>query len=1051
VTRYGRWSLALALAVVVIGVIVAGLWLGRANLSDAVISDWFATRQMQARYHVTAISPAAAVLDDVEIGPVGHPDFTARRVTVSLGWSLFRPRIRLVTLDRPRLRMTVTARGASFGSLDRLLPGPDDPPQPFPDLDLLLGDGRIDVASPIGALRAVVTGRGNLRDGFVGTAIFDRAALAMADCRFDLASATARIVIERRATRLSSGFAVPRLACRRGGAQALAGQIKATLPPALDSYTARLEATIEGAAAAGYAAGSTRLWIDAAAATPAAPPAGQFGVTATSVSGAGPQASAGQVAATGRYALGKTLAAARLDTRVAIKGAAVTMPLTAIVALARQASGTFAQPLLAGLADNLAGAARRFDADVRLVVPPASGAGRHVVLSGLKARALSGAGVVQDGSIDVASEAIAVQGTLALSGGGLPAATLAGSGGWRAGRFDGGWRAGRFDGGWRAGRFDGGMTLAVGRWATGTAAIDSAKLVIKGDDSGERLDGIVRVSGALGGAVTATALDLPVALQRARDGRIAFGDRCLTIDWRALARADVRLDGGSVLACPTGGAIALFDQHRLSGGARLAPLALRGIAGGAAFAVTSGAVQLGLSGDTDHPRLRLEPGTLSANLGARRFHARVSGGFDVAAATGKLLVTNAVAGGGDLPVRITDASAALAFAGKRVGVSAGTARVADTLAPARFEPIRLVGINATLAGGVAVIDGGASVAVIDGGASIPAGSARLFDFSARHDLSSGRGTATLKTGNLVFGPTLQPCQLTERLRGVVDNVAGTINANARFDWTKAGTTSRGTLRIEKLDLATAALGPVSGIDGTLVFDDLAALTTPPNQTLRVARINPGVIVDDGVVVFRLFGPDSIAIDSIRWPYAGGALVLAPVTIARGDTVRSFRLTAENLDAEQFLLRFDIKNLNVTGRFDGLLPLAFAGGRGRIVGGHLQARPGGGLVQYVGEIGSENIGAGARLAFDALRRLRYRNLGLDLDGDLDGELVTQLHFDGINEASTRIGGAAPIRATGLPFKFNVTVRAPFRALLGTAASFNDVRPLLRPPDAGVQPR
>ncbi len=1036
-TRYGRWSLALALAVVVIGVIgviVAGLWLGRANLSDAVISDWFASRQMQARYHVTALSPSSAILDDIAIGPVERPDFAARRVTVSLGWSLFRPRIRHVTLDHPRLRISVTARGVSFGSLDRLLPGPDDPPQPFPDLDLLLTEGRIDVASPIGALRAGVTGGGGLRNGFVGMAIFDRAVLATANCRFELVSASARLAIERSATRVSTDFAIPRLACPgKGAAQALAGQIKATLPPALDRYTARLEATVGGAAATGYAAGPARLWIDAAAATLPAPPAGRFGVTATSVSAPGLQANARQVAATGRFALGKALAAARLDTRVAIRGGSVTVPLPAINALARRASGTLAQPLLAGLADNLAGAARGFDADALLVFPPATGAGRHVLLSGLKARALSGAGIVQEGSIDLASEAIAVQGKLALSGGGLPAVTLAGSSGWRAGRFDGS------------------MTLAMKRWTTRTAAIDSARLVAKGDESGERLDGTIRVSGALGGGITATALGLPVAFRRARDGRIAFGDRCLTIDWRALARDDVRLDGSSAQACPSGGAIALLDQRRLSGGARLAALSLRGIAGGEAFAVASDVVQLDLAGDTEHPRLRLEPVTLLANLGARRFQAQVSGGLDVAAATGRLLVTKAVAGGGDLPVRITDASAALAFAGKRVSVSAGTARVSDTLAPARFEPIRLAGVKAILDGGVAVIDGSGSVAAIDGSGSVAAGSARLFDFGARHDLASGSGTATLKTGNLVFGPTLQPYQLTERLRGVIDNVAGTIDAEARFDWTKAGTTSRGTLRIEKLDLATAALGPVSGIDGTLVFDDLAALSTPPHQTLHVARINPGIIVDDGVVLFRLLGPDAVAIDSIRWPYAGGALILAPVTIAIGDTIRSFRLTAENLDAEQFLQRFEIKNLNVTGRFDGLLPLVFAGGRGRIVGGHLQARPGGGLVQYVGEIGGENIGASAKLAFDALRRLRYRNLGLDLDGDLDAELVTQLHFDGINEASTRIGGAAPIRATGLPFKFNVTVRAPFRALLGTAASFSDVRPLLRQPNEQVQPR
>jgi hypothetical protein len=52
----------------------------------------------------------------------------------------------------------------------------------------------------------------------------------------------------------------------------------------------------------------------------------------------------------------------------------------------------------------------------------------------------------------------------------------------------------------------------------------------------------------------------------------------------------------------------------------------------------------------------------------------------------------------------------------------------------------------------------------------------------------------------------------------------------------------------------------------------------------------------------------------------------------------------------------------------------------------------------------------------------------------------------------------VRAAGLPFKFNVTVRAPFRRLLGTAASFSDAREVIKSaapadPDAAqpVQPR
>jgi hypothetical protein len=305
-----------------------------------------------------------------------------------------------------------------------------------------------------------------------------------------------------------------------------------------------------------------------------------------------------------------------------------------------------------------------------------------------------------------------------------------------------------------------------------------------------------------------------------------------------------------------------------------------------------------------------------------------------------------------------------------------------------------------------------------------------------HRLTNSHGHADLSVPDLVFDTVLQPDTLTPLALGVIANAHGTVTGTGRIDWSAGNVTSSGKFSTKAIDFA-AAFGPVRGLSGTVEFADLIGLVTRPDQRVRIASINPGVDVTDGEVSFQLLGNNMLVVNGARWPFAGGTLELLPTRMVFGAAeVRRYTLRLRGADAALFVQQLDLGNISASGVFDGDIPIVFDQDGGRVVGGKLVSRPPGGNLSYVGELTYKDLSAMANFAFQSLRSLDYRAMEIGLDGNLDGEIVTRLRFDGVSQGEGAKQNIATRAIRGLPLQFNVNIRAPFHKLITSFKSLYD---------------
>ena len=517
-------------------------------------------------------------------------------------------------------------------------------------------------------------------------------------------------------------------------------------------------------------------------------------------------------------------------------------------------------------------------------------------------------------------------------------------------------------------------------------------------------------------------LNLPLTGRYDRAG-LALYDNCQNIRFESARISTLSLSGATWRVCPDAGRPMLtVGRSGTRFAANLSGFAARGTLGSAPVALNSASVRFTFADGFAARDVKILLGEESSQTNFAI--ALLAGQF------GQQAITGTLQGGSgqiaNVPLLIDEAAGNWRYLNNVLTLDSSL-RVLDAEPTDRFQPMNVPDMMLSLENGV--------ISAI-GRLVEPKSGQKVADFDIRHTLANSSGRALLSVDGLRFNDRLQPEQLTPLTLGVIANVDGAVFGDGRIEWDGNGVRSTGRFATRGMNLA-AAFGPVEGLTTEIVFTDLLGLETGPAQMATVASVNPGIPALDGRISYRLLPDQRVAIEAGRWPFAGGELILEPTTLDFGiESERRLTFRVIGLDAEKLLAGYDFQNLRVTGVFDGTLPMVFDQEGGRIVGGALISRPGGGEVSYLGELSYEDMGTFANFAFQALRSIRYSQLTIGVGGDLGGEIVTDISFTGLQQGSLAKRNFITSQLAKIPIQFNVSITAEFLKLIGSIRGLYD---------------
>ncbi len=1009
---FARISAIVAIALLILLVVgVAIVWIERRPIATHYLKGELQRRGVTASYHLDRVGLRTQQVSNLVIGDPKQPDLVAKfaqiqmRLRLNGNFEVYR-----IVARGVRLRGRLVHGKVSWGQIDKLMPPPSNKPFALPNIVLDVADSSISLATPFGPVGIALQGNGMLSGGFKGRAAVVSPKLVPGRCAAVDLHVNVALTVVARHPHVEGPVTLATFNCPVSNFYVVAPRFdaKASFNEAFTNVdgSGRMAISTLTAGENGLAAFTGDLTYKGALNDVA----GQVNLSAQ-------KARLGTIYADrtyvkGGYRLGLKEGTFDLNGSFDTDSASLAPSMYAAVTKPLEAtSGTPIAPIAKAMAQAMTRTARHFDIDgaIRVVNFPGGGAARvqNAVIAGpagARANINGGSGVTYYWPVG----ALRIDTSISMGGGGLPNGRVNLS------------QA-------RADAPLSGVAIFAPYAAAGERlALDPIHFG-RGPGGSTAVSTVAQLDGAFPNGRVA-ALRLPIQGHLGPDGAFAVGTGCEVVSFNYLQMNTFQIGPTRLPVCPIGPALVYKRPGApVAWSARLNNPVLNGRLGSSPLHLQAGSGQLvGQQFAFDRFGMRLGTATSPILFDAARLTGSLSGNLH-----GNF--SGASASIGKVPLQLSDGVGSWLYRNKDLSVLSALT-VSDKDPDPRFYPLRSNDTRFTIAG---------DYVRANGSLHLPANGALVTNVSIEHRLSTGAGHATLDVPGLAFGPSFQPEQLTRLSEGVVALVNGTVRGQGRIDWASGGNvSSSGDFSTLNMDLA-APFGPVTGLSTTLHFTDLLKMETAPHQVATVASINPGIIVSDGVIHYQLLPNNLVRVERGEWPFMGGKLILHETVLNFGSpSAKRLTFELQGFDAKMFVDSLGFQGLELTGTFDGVLPMIFDENGGRIVGGRLDSRPPGGELHYTG---TKPAGLAPGIAFDLFSDIRYKSMIVRLNGDLAGEFATRMTIEGPSLGPTHgfVAGLVHKVFSQIPLRLNVNINGPFRALIQMAKAFKDPTQVIAP--------